>query len=293
MRRNRQRRRVGLEFGGSGEDSFVAVVVTKLTGALLFILLLTMVIMALLPKAVDLAPPGGDDVRAGAETPPAPLAITTPESLPEAIAGRPYTVALAARGGRGPLRWTLGGTLAGGTELRLRLGRLAGNPEQGNARAALAVGPGQRRHRAGHRIDPAAGLPERQPAGHSRLVETRNSAGALESLAGPGGRIPRPLAGSSRGHERAGQSRTLQRRRDTRSRAGRCGGSGRPPAVCHLPHPLPPEHLPGDACPGRLALGGTVGRPDTRLSLDSAMAAEKIFRNVRNLVGPLPARKPL
>ena len=30
----------GMEFGGSGEDSFVAVVVTKLTGALLFILLL-------------------------------------------------------------------------------------------------------------------------------------------------------------------------------------------------------------------------------------------------------------
>ena len=47
-----------MEFGGSGEDSFVAVVVTKLTGALLFILLLTMVIMALIPKAVDL-PAGG------------------------------------------------------------------------------------------------------------------------------------------------------------------------------------------------------------------------------------------
>ena len=56
MRRNRRGGGSGLEFGGSGEDSFVAVVVTKLTGALLFILLLTMVIMALLPKAVDLAP---------------------------------------------------------------------------------------------------------------------------------------------------------------------------------------------------------------------------------------------
>jgi hypothetical protein len=41
----------GTEFGGSGEDSFVAVVVTKLTGALLFILLLSMVIMALIPRA--------------------------------------------------------------------------------------------------------------------------------------------------------------------------------------------------------------------------------------------------
>ena len=58
MRRNRRGGGSGLEFGGSGEDSFVAVVVTKLTGALLFILLLTMVIMALLPKAVDMAPPG-------------------------------------------------------------------------------------------------------------------------------------------------------------------------------------------------------------------------------------------
>ena len=54
--------------------------------------------------------PGGEDVRAGAELPPAPLAITTPEALPEAIAGRPYAVALAATGGRGPLHWTLGGT---------------------------------------------------------------------------------------------------------------------------------------------------------------------------------------
>ena len=58
MRRNRRNGQAGLEFGGSGEDSFVAVVVTKLTGALLFILLLTMVIMALLPKAVDLPLPG-------------------------------------------------------------------------------------------------------------------------------------------------------------------------------------------------------------------------------------------
>ena len=53
MRRSRRGGHSGLEFGGSGEDSFVAVVVTKLTGALLFILLLTMVIMALLAQGVD------------------------------------------------------------------------------------------------------------------------------------------------------------------------------------------------------------------------------------------------
>jgi hypothetical protein len=140
MRRNRRGGGGGLEFGGSGEDSFVAVVVTKLTGALLFILLLTMVIMALLPKAVDLAPAGGDDVRAGAETPPEPLAITTPEALPEAIAGRPYTVALAATGGRGPLHWTLAGTLPEGLRFDSASGVLQGTPSKGTPQPlALSV----------------------------------------------------------------------------------------------------------------------------------------------------------
>src|SRR5450755_2460947 len=100
----------GHEFGGSGEDSFVAVVVTKLTGALLFILLLTMVIMALLPKGVGMPA----SAREGAEDVPAPLAITPPETLPEAIAGRPYVLALAATGGHGPLRWSLAGPLPDG-----------------------------------------------------------------------------------------------------------------------------------------------------------------------------------
>src|SRR3974390_1884860 len=103
MRHRRRGGGSGLEFGGSGEDSFVAVVVTKLTGALLFILLLTMVIMALLPKAVDQSVAG----RAGPAPPdePPPLAIPPPDPLPEAIAGRPYALALAATGGQGPLKW--------------------------------------------------------------------------------------------------------------------------------------------------------------------------------------------
>src|SRR3954467_6336427 len=105
MRRSRRGGGSALEFGGSGEDSFVAVVVTKLTGALLFILVLTMVIMALLPKAIDR--PGPADPS---DAPAAPLAVATPETLPEAIAGRPYAVALAATGGRGtPLRWSVDG----------------------------------------------------------------------------------------------------------------------------------------------------------------------------------------
>jgi hypothetical protein len=140
MRRNRRGGGSGLHFGGSGEDSFVAVVVTKLTGALLFILLLTMVIMALLPKAVDLAPVGGKDARAGAEERSEPLAIVTPETLPEAIAGRPYALALAATGGRGPLHWTLGGPLPEGLSFDSATGVLGGTPKKGTAQPlALAL----------------------------------------------------------------------------------------------------------------------------------------------------------
>jgi hypothetical protein len=127
MRRSRRGGNTGPEFGGSGEDSFVAVVVTKLTGALLFILLLTMVIMALLPKAVDMAPASAD--RSAAE--PATLAITTPESLPEAIAGRPYVVALAASGGRGRLRWSVDGALPEGLAFDAASARIEGTPRAG------------------------------------------------------------------------------------------------------------------------------------------------------------------
>src|SRR6516162_11233002 len=126
MRRNRRGGGSGQHFGGSGEDSFVAVVVTKLTGALLFILLLTMVIMALLPKAVDLPSAGNspqDSVRE--------LTITTPEVLPEAIAGRRYTLALAATGGEGPLHWSIAGTLPEGLVLDSETGCIEGMPKKG------------------------------------------------------------------------------------------------------------------------------------------------------------------
>lgn len=125
MRRNRRNGHVGLEFGGSGEDSFVAVVVTKLTGALLFILLLTMVIMALIPKGVDA--PAGD---AEADKP-RPLAVVTPNALPEAIAGHPYTLALAATGGKSPLNWSVVGLLPEGLALDPESGVLRGTPAAG------------------------------------------------------------------------------------------------------------------------------------------------------------------
>ena len=130
MRRTRRGGAGGHEFGGSGEDSFVAVVVTKLTGALLFILLLTMVIMALIPKAADLAPKG---TAAGEEAP--PLKITTAESLPEAIAGRPYELALAANGGKGKLRWGVVGDLPKGLKLDPETGRISGSAVKGTPEA--------------------------------------------------------------------------------------------------------------------------------------------------------------
>lgn len=127
MRRSRRGGHSGLEFGGSGEDSFVAVVVTKLTGALLFILLLAMVIMALIPRA-DLDR-GGPSAGA-TSTPAVPLAITTPAALPDAVAGRPYAVALAATGGHRPPRWHVEGTLPDGLTLDEASGRISGTPAQ-------------------------------------------------------------------------------------------------------------------------------------------------------------------
>jgi hypothetical protein len=127
MRRSRRGGRSGLEFTGSGEDSFVAVVVTKLTGALLFILLLTMVIMALLPKSIDL--PASETAAGGPAA--LPLAVATPEDLPEAIAGRPYTLALASKGGRGEVRWAVDGKLPEGLAFDAEAGVLRGTPSQG------------------------------------------------------------------------------------------------------------------------------------------------------------------
>jgi preprotein translocase subunit SecG len=127
MRRSRRGGGSSSEFGSSGEDSFVAVVVTKLTGALLFILLLTMVIMALLPKAVDqeLAEKNQSesDGNAGQR-----LKIATPTRLPEASAGRSYLLALAATGGRGPRHWSVGGPIPEWLALDEATGQLAGTP---------------------------------------------------------------------------------------------------------------------------------------------------------------------
>ena len=84
-----------------------------------------MVIMALLPKAIDLP--------ATSEHPPSTgeLTITTPETLPEAIAGRPYVLALAATGAQGPLHWSVSGALPLGLSVDPDSGRISGTPEKG------------------------------------------------------------------------------------------------------------------------------------------------------------------
>jgi flagellar biogenesis protein FliO len=130
MRRSRRGGSSHSDFASSGEDSFVAVVVTKLTGALLFILLLTMVIMALLPKAVDLGQEANKSSPTEADSSEglAPLQIATPAALPDAIAGRPYVVALAATGGHGPLHWSAEGTLPEWLALDESTGRIGGTP---------------------------------------------------------------------------------------------------------------------------------------------------------------------
>jgi len=95
---------------------------------LLFILLLTMVIMALLPKSIDL-PASAEKPSDSKDT--FPLEIATPGELPEAIAGRPYVVALASKGGRGPVRWAVDGKLPEGLELDAESGLLRGTPSRG------------------------------------------------------------------------------------------------------------------------------------------------------------------
>ena len=147
MRRSRRGGGGGAEFGGSGEDSFVAVVVTKLTGALLFILLLTMVIMALLPKAIDSRDAGRSGADRAADAEVADLEITTPAALPEAIAGRPYALAPAARGGAGTLQWSLEGELPEGLAFNAEAARLEGTPKVGTPKPVeltLRVSDGRR-----------------------------------------------------------------------------------------------------------------------------------------------------
>lgn len=122
MRRSRRGTGFHQELGGSGEDSFVAVVVTKLTGALLFILLLTMVIMALVPKADQAM----TQTEAASANPPE-LTLELPENLPEAVVGRPYQYTFSVRGSStSKLQWSITEKLPDGIVLSTDQGSIYG-----------------------------------------------------------------------------------------------------------------------------------------------------------------------
>jgi hypothetical protein len=87
-----------------------------------------MVIMALLPKAVDLEERPRSISESDTQKSRAPLKIATPPRLPEAIAGRPYLVALAVTGGSGPAAWSVEGTLPDWLTLDRDSGRIGGTP---------------------------------------------------------------------------------------------------------------------------------------------------------------------
>jgi hypothetical protein len=59
--------------------------------------------------------------------------------LPEAIAGHPYMVALAATGGKGEIRWSLDGSLPAGLSFDPSTGQIRGTPRAGTAEPAALV----------------------------------------------------------------------------------------------------------------------------------------------------------
>jgi hypothetical protein len=59
--------------------------------------------------------------------------------LPEAIAGRPYRIALAARGGRGPLQWAVDGKLPEGLTFDAELALIRGTPTRGTPEPSALV----------------------------------------------------------------------------------------------------------------------------------------------------------
>ena len=211
MRRSRRGGGSSSEFGSSGEDSFVAVVVTKLTGALLFILLLTMVIMALLPKAVDqdLAEKSQSQAADGKDG--QPLKIATPTRLPEAIAGRSYLVALAATGGRGPLHWSVEGTVPEWLSLDADNGQLAGTPPtRPPSRSMLAIGVSDGAETASQ-IAQLSILPFQAPSSTAAWLKRQLRCGRLAGMAGARHRVSGALVGPLAGDEPPGQSRSADR----------------------------------------------------------------------------------
>ncbi len=244
MRRSRRGKSSALEFGGSGEDSFVAVVVTKLTGALLFILLLTMVIMALLPKAVDfgrvepqtrLSPTRRATASRCGSRHPAPYPMPW-RAVPISSPSRPPG-AMARPTGRSSALYP------NGSPWRIRP---AGSPEllPKPTEEPLALRDFRRRWDRGRQpVDPARRAASRNPwRPLGSWWKPRWHAVAWRSLAGAGLRVPGPLAGPPTRDEPPGEPRTPIPRGGRRGRRPRNRPDCRSPAVFFLPDPHPPRH---------------------------------------------------
>ena len=78
--------------------------------------------------------------------------------MPEAIAGRPYLVALAATGGRGPLSWSVQGSMPAWLTLDQATGRIGGTPPQETVEPLALELRGERRHRNSQSAHPTVGL---------------------------------------------------------------------------------------------------------------------------------------
>ena len=205
MRRSRRGKHSAMEFGGSGEDSFVAVVVTKLTGALLFILLLTMVIMALSrPRRSTPSRRAGIPPSPAAPSDREPLRITTPGTLPDAVAGRPYLIALAANGGYSTPHWSAESPLPDWLTLEESTGRIFGTPPKPTDEPlALRVSVGDGTEVVRQSIQLAI-LPPQAVATVGAWWKPRWHAVAWRAWMEQA-RFPRPVARTPAGHEPPGE----------------------------------------------------------------------------------------
>ena len=145
-----------------------------------------------------------------------PLEIATPTRLPEAIAGRSYLVALAATGGRGPLHWSVEGTVPEWLSLDEANGQLAGTPPKETAEPlTLAIGVSDGAETA-TQLAQLLDLAISGAVVRRGLAQAAAARGRLARLAGTRHRLSGPLAGPPAGDEPSGQPRARVSRRECR-----------------------------------------------------------------------------
>ena len=139
-----------------------------------------------------------------------------PTRLPEAIAGRSYLVALAATGGRGPLRWSVEGTVPEWLSLDPTNGLLAGTPPQETAEPlTLGIGVSDGAETA-TQIAQLSILPFQAPSSAAAWLKRQLRTDRLARVAGTGYWISGPLAGPLARDEPSRQPRAGNYRRECR-----------------------------------------------------------------------------